>query len=423
MTPFRPARSRSLLLVLAAALAVAAFVGLPAFGASTSKPYAITVTPHGVPAGSTTTYTVTLTNETDTQTLGSANVTSPTTFTVTGAHDLSAGTFTVSGNTVLLRNLNVAPGGSVSVQVDAQAPCHVSTYSWSSIAKQSNNFSGTPGNNLFLDAATSDTSTTLTGTCALSFQTEPASAQVGTNITGAVYDPAGPAVQVAVHDAGGLTISTGSDSTSTVSLAIQTNPAGGHLTVGSSSSSSGVTSFPSLSIDRSGLGYTLRASTTNPDVQPIDSTSFDIVDVGARCPAGPCDSGKDVKGSTTAQEVAGPGSPGDLLTLGIGLEPLDCAGYGESSAVVTFSVTGRSKTITVTLAKAAVTHSVSSYQVCYASPTAFVDRSGTLTNGPALLADCADVGNVAPCVLSRDPQKGGVQVAFAAPAGDPKGRL
>jgi hypothetical protein len=421
MTSTFPFRTRSLLVLGAVAFALASITGPGALAASTSKPYAVTVTPHDPGAGTTTTYTATLTNETGSQMLGSANVTAPSSFSVTGAHDLSGGTFSVSGNTILLRNLNLSPGGTASVQIDAQAPCHVSTYFWTSVAKQSNNFSGPPGNNLFLDALNSDLSTTLTGTCTLSFQAQPMSTQFNTNITNSINDPAGPPVQVAVHDAGGATITTGPDSASPVSLAIQTNPAPGSiLTVGPSTRSGGVTSFPSLSIDLSELGYTLRASTTNPDVQSGDSVSFDIFDVGKKCLAGPC-SGTFTKGTTTAEVNAAAGAIGDLLSLGIGLEPLDCPGYDESSAVVTFAVTGRTKTVTITLDKLAVTHSINSYQVCYASPNAFVDRNGFLTNGPALLPDCADAA--APCVVSRKIVSGDARVILSAPLGDPKGRV
>src|SRR5213593_1656642 len=135
MTIRRSTRSRSLLVLGAVTFALASITGPGALAASTSKPYAITVTPHDPGAGTTTTYTATLTNETGTQMLGSANVTAPSSFSVTGAHDLSGGTFSVSGNSVLLRNLNLGPGGTASVEIDAQAPCHVSTYFWTSVAK------------------------------------------------------------------------------------------------------------------------------------------------------------------------------------------------------------------------------------------------------------------------------------------------
>jgi len=418
---------RLLLLHVASLVAVGALLGLgllapAAFAASTSKPYAAVVSPDPAFVGSTTTYTVTLTNETDTQTLGSANVSGPSAFTLLAAHDVvPGGTATVSGSTVQLRNLNVPPGGSASVQVDAQAPCHAATYTWSSIAKQSNNFSGPPGNNLFLDPATSHLTTTLAGSCTMSFLREPASAQVSTNLTSVTYDPTGDAVQAAVLDGSGAVIARGPLSTTVASLSIATNPSGGHLSASGATAAGGVTTFPSLSIDASGVGYTLRASLDDPDVLAADSTAFDIQDVGKQCGAGPCGSGLVTKGSTTAEENAPAGSAGDLLSLSVAIEPLDCAGYVESSSVATFSVTNRSKVVTITLAKNAVTHSVSTYQVCYSSPTPFVDRTGATTSGPALLPDC-DVA-AAPCVQSRDVVRGAVRLTFAAPAGDPKGRL
>jgi len=417
------ARTRHVVTLLAAlALVEVGALAPTALAASTTKPYAAVVSPDPALVGSTTTYTITLTNETGTQMLGSANVSSPSAFTLLAAHDPSpSGSATVSGSTVLLRDLNVSPGNSVSVQVDAQAPCHGGTYTWSSVAKQSNNFSGPPGNNLFLDAAASHLTTSLTGSCSMAFVRQPAGAQAGANLTSATFDPSGDAVQASVLDGGGAVITRGPLSTAVASLSIGSNPGGGHLSASGATAAAGVTTFPTLSIDASGLGYTLRASLDDPDVLAADSSAFDVVDVGRRCPEGPCGSGAVTKGSTTAEENAPAGSAGDLLSLSVAVESLDCPGYEESSSVATFAVTNRSKVITITLAKKAVTHSAPSYQVCYASPTAFVDRTGTVTTGPALLPDCGPAA--APCVQARDVAHGGVRVTFLAPSGDPKGRL
>ena len=83
-----------------------------------------------------------------------------------------------------------------------------------------------------------------------------------------------PAVTVAVEDANG-NVETG-DHTTTVSLAIGTNPGGGTLTGGSAVTvASGIATFSGLSIDLIGVGYTLTAAST-PAYTPATSSAFDI---------------------------------------------------------------------------------------------------------------------------------------------------
>ena len=70
-----------------------------------------------------------------------------------------------------------------------------------------------------------------------------------------------PAVTVAVEDANG-NVET-SDNATTVSLAIGTNPGGGTLTGGSAVTvAAGIATFSGLSINKTGTGYTLTASST-----------------------------------------------------------------------------------------------------------------------------------------------------------------
>ena len=73
-------------------------------------------------------FTATLTNETSTQQLGSANLTLPPGFTPLSVGTPSVGTATLVGSTVQLRNLATPPGASASVSVSAQGavpPRHV----------------------------------------------------------------------------------------------------------------------------------------------------------------------------------------------------------------------------------------------------------------------------------------------------------
>src|SRR5712691_10598453 len=214
----RPMRARRFLPPLALALALLGMLVPRALADTTTKPYAVDVTAHNVSAGSTQTFVATLTNETGTQQLGSANLTVPDGFTIVSTGTPTpAGTATVVGDVVQLRGLAAPAGSTVSVSIVAIAPCPPGIYAWSVIAKQANNFSGDPGNDLTFDAANSNLNTTLGGTCRLGFGflTQPADAQVNTNITTQRYGPAGPPIQVEVLDADGTLITS---STAPVSL-------------------------------------------------------------------------------------------------------------------------------------------------------------------------------------------------------------
>jgi outer membrane protein assembly factor BamB len=80
---------------------------------------------------------------------------------------------------------------------------------------------------------------------------------------------------VAVEDANG-NVET-SDNATKVSLAIANNPAGGTLSGGSAvTAASGIATFPGLSIDKAGTGYTLAASST-PSYTGATSTAFNVV--------------------------------------------------------------------------------------------------------------------------------------------------
>src|SRR5215216_6465957 len=103
--------------------------------------------PLGMPAGVTIpNFTVTLRNDTKTQMLGSANLTVPAGFTLASAPALDHGTLLAPiGNTQRLRDLNVSPGGTVTLTVDLQLPCVTgpATYGWTVQAKQANDYNGT----------------------------------------------------------------------------------------------------------------------------------------------------------------------------------------------------------------------------------------------------------------------------------------
>jgi hypothetical protein len=128
--------------------------------APSTKFYSATVVPDTVEANSIVTFTVTLTNSNtspnvSTQSLGSANVTVPAGFTgITSVIASTPAGKTWTANYVApnveFRAASVAsaiaPGQSVSATVTATAPSAAGDYTWLTQAKQSNSFSGPPGN-------------------------------------------------------------------------------------------------------------------------------------------------------------------------------------------------------------------------------------------------------------------------------------
>jgi hypothetical protein len=88
-------------------------------------------------------------------------------------------------------------------------------------------------------------------------------------------DVLAPAITVRIEDAFGNLVD---DDTTVVTMAIANNPSGGTLTgTLSQTAVNGVATFNNLSIDLTGIGYTLGAS-SNPVLTPATSVAFNIVD-------------------------------------------------------------------------------------------------------------------------------------------------
>jgi hypothetical protein len=118
-----------------------------------------------------------------------------------------------------------------------------------------------------LTGATSAGFTIAVGSAAkLSFLVQPSNTVSGATIT--------PAVQVEVQDAGGNRVTTGAHA---ILLAIGNNPPGNGFLSGTNpvTSASGVASFANLSIDKSGVGYTLQA--TSGSLTTAVSMPFNII--------------------------------------------------------------------------------------------------------------------------------------------------
>ncbi|NJD52077.1 MAG: hypothetical protein FIB07_04340 [Candidatus Methanoperedens sp.] len=101
----------------------------------------------------------------------------------------------------------------------------------------------------------------------LAFLTQPVTTTAGLSIT--------PAVEVEVQDAYGNRVTS---STASISIVMGLNPGGGVLTGGESVNAvDGIATFDSLSINKDGLGYTLK--TSSPGLTGATSSLFNIIPV------------------------------------------------------------------------------------------------------------------------------------------------
>jgi hypothetical protein len=155
-----PLRVRRLCVALLIGALAACAMATPASAAT--KPYRVVVAPSSVPGGQQV-FTATFTNLTAPQELGSADLTLPTGFTAISASITGPGMATLLGNVVQLRDLALQPNDSLNVKVTADVPCTPGTYAWSVIAKQSNDFSGLPGNDFGPLTPDSSLTTSVTG--------------------------------------------------------------------------------------------------------------------------------------------------------------------------------------------------------------------------------------------------------------------
>lgn len=434
--------------MIATSLLVWASMGTTALGAA-EKSFSATVAPEPLVAGATygtvdrSGIVLTITNTSTQASLGSANVTVPPGLTLTGAA-VVPGTVTTSGDQIRLRDLDLARNESAVVTIGARVECgpNHASYTWGFLTKQANDFNGTPGNDLVQSAPVTST---IDGTCGLTFQGAPASSEKApVAITSEIYDPAGDAVTVSIVDAEGeLPVAWWSGS---ISLRIGTNPGGASLsgTVSGSTTTGSVEFAPQ--VDKSATGYTLVATAVGAVGTPSAGTTsiglasnlFNIVDDATICldavstclvtASGP-NRGQGVKTRATVTASTG-GQSGDLVILSVDdpATEFDCTGYTETTDVIFFNVTlpdgttavaTRTKTTQMTLLAPYVTKSAAKYEACYKADMPFKTASGaTATVG--LLPTCAKQNPVAPCVVSRSTNKAkDVILTILSPAGDP----
>lgn len=432
VSPPHPRKAYPWSIVAVALLAIAL---LPGTAAAQVKPYGVALSPSSVPAGQEAVIDATIENRSDTQALGSVNLTAPAAFAVRAASLAagSAGSATVRGAEVQLRDLSLPPGGMLAVTVTVDVGCGAGAYAWSARAKQANRFNGSPGNDFELVTAPEDLVTTVTGGCALRFAAQPQDARVGERVSATDFDPAGPPISVELIDGAGNRVTTASP---TISVTLASLTGFGKLSGTSPvTGTAGLAIFGDLSVDAPGA-YRLQA--TAPGAQPATSALFTVQQVAIRCfedvdCAGSIDT---PRSRVDASAFAGPGADAGFLQLSFntGFMP-DCEGYDEISADWALVLgPDRQKRVVYAIDKrvmnASPNNGASSLQMCFAAPFTFatrdggapqeadVDGDGSVDWYYATLPDCG----APPCVASRHKDRAGngiIEVRAPAGAEDP----
>jgi len=433
---------------LAASAILGGLLGPVALAGTTIKRYAadIAPSPPSVPAGSTAAFTLTITNLADPQQLGSANLTAPPGFTLVSASTPSpAGSASIVGDTVRLRDLSLPPGETMSVGFDATAPCFPGSYTWGLQVKQANNFNGPPGNDFVPDPDQVSLTTDVTGTCQLAFRLEdpagsgsfttgqPSHAEKDATITTVAFTPGGAPVIVEAEDGSGhrLTSFTGS-----IELSISSaDPPGGTLSGGTPASQADGAATFAPSIDAIGTYTLLASSDAIPSTGWATSDPFQIVDDAC----GPGETCQVTIPTMMEVETTNTSSSG-FTFLSVGVEDIDCGdtyGHAPFTTLIdsTEASTSGTKTETVTIFKQFVNaqpnNGAAHYQVCFSRPASagtFTTLDGTdapLVDGEylGLLPPCPPQMPEPPCIRSKNKDRAGnVVIVLLLDENDPKHR-
>lgn len=368
-----------------------------------------------LPGGQTVALTFTVTNaNTSTQAIGSANLDVPVGSGIsivansaafvanTGVAGQTFGTNTSSE--LQLRNLNLPPTSSVSVNFSVTTPCSGSNLKWGPLSsgpdeKQSNNFSGT-GNDFNNTSSAGFTSSIVAGANGapdhLAFSGQPGDGKTAT--------AGSPSAKVTMYDSCGNVTNAADGNAVTVALqqpADQTFGGTGTLSgTVSEPLSSGVASFGDLQVSASGA-YTLKASYTG--LADVTSNTFNIFDIYGDCSFGCSGAGPD--GTTSLQiQVSGGGNTGvgfgsaannhTVCTGNTALKPLG----GTFTIVPPVGAVGNI-TATLTIAKRGLQGvGVSNIVVC---------KNGGPGTPLVQMSQCAKKNPKAPCIVSQTSSNAG----------------
>ena len=190
-----------------------------------------------------------------------------------------------------------------------------------------------------------------------------------------------PSVTVAVQDAAGATLAAASNS---VSLAIGSNPGGASLSGGAPTSpAAGVASFPGLSLNKAGTGYSLIATATG--LTSATSSAFNIAPAGA----------------TALSLVAAPATASNAtaMTPAVQVAVTDADGNTATAATGTIVATVASGAgVTISNATAPIVSGIATLGALTLTGTAgpvtlqFTDGTRSITSAPITLAAGAPTG-------------------------------
>jgi hypothetical protein len=176
------------------------------------------------------------------------------------------------GNTITTSSASITvaiapnPGGAVLGGVlMASASGGVASFSNLTIDKAASGYTLSATSSGLTSATSNAFNITVGPATRLAFTVQPHTTPAGSNIS--------PAVQVAVQDAGGNTVTS---STAAITVVLGNNPTNGSKLTGTSpvSAVNGVATFNDLRISKSGSGYTLIA--TSGVLTPVTSAGFNI---------------------------------------------------------------------------------------------------------------------------------------------------
>jgi hypothetical protein len=424
----RPAPSH-LLAVLVAAVALVG-VTVPSSQAGPAKKVfheSLTVVPAATAMATSTTYSLRflLTNDSRSpQAFGSAEILVPDGWTVgASSTDVAGFTATAGAGVVLVTSSGptgsgIAPGSALTVTASVTTPSAAACRAaWPTFVKQSNDFSGSGNDFVAADAAP----TTTVGGGSLLFSTGPHLTQWNTAMA--------PAPVVRALDPCG---STDTSFTGTVTV---TDSASQLATGTSPAAVAGLATLSGLTFSDFGFSDTLTAAAAG--FTSVTSVAFDVLQSVVPCAAGKsCSSGNlsDRGGTTLVGIDAATGPLADVLTTTVKGDPSVFGSCGQPAgstqepalgSLVTFNVTNRSKTVTMTLPRSYVNlipnNGTPFMDICLEVPaaSAFVDKFGhTVTTG--LLPDCTTTRTTV-CITSRGKNAGNEVISFVLPPGDPRG--
>lgn len=276
--------------------------------------------------------------------------------------------------------------------------------------------------------------------CSLAFTADgqPHDTVVNTTITSAFNSKSGP-IKVEILDAS-MHLNTNAKAAITIAITPTANPGNGTLSGTTTvTTSGGVASFSGLSINQTGFGYTLTATSPGTGISSATSADFNIWKPFQNC-SSTCStsaSGATSTGTVTASQAKST----DLLGIGIGVS-YQCNGtYKPLSDAFGFDVldssTGAAQpdaqfTVIFRIEKSLVLSSghtgASSWQICYASQASFAAQPGTsgtatiggITFNTGLLPVCSPTQG-SPCVQARTKDNAGDVIITFSAVGDPFG--